>query len=111
MCCDEGNFSSYSREYEDKGFWSVTNILLFNQVMNDKPIPNIPVCYDNLPDLCNPSGMQVYADKYTAIQDNAKLCQATWPDGITPVFHLDEGKEANQRAHEDYLLKIIIQLT
>ena len=105
MCCDLSVLNRLTVENEDKGFWSVANILLFNQVMNNKYKLNIPVCYDNLHDLCNPSGMQVYADKYTAIQDNAKLCQVTWPDGITPVFHWSEGKESNQRAHEDYFSK------
>jgi UV DNA damage endonuclease len=103
MCCDEGVINRLTVEVEDKGHWSVANILLFNQVMNNKYDLNIPICYDQLHDLCNPSGAQMYADKYTTIQDHARLCKATWPDGITPVFHWSEGKPEKPRAHADYV--------
>jgi len=103
MRCDKGVINRLTLENEHHGFQTVKNILRFNKYIKEKYNLNIPICYDQLHDLCNPSGAQMYADKYTTVQDHARLCKATWPEGITPVFHWSEGKPDKPRSHADYV--------
>ncbi len=68
-------------ENEDKGCWSVDNLLKYFR---------LPITYDNLHDKCNPS------TKNTLIE-----CAATWP--CKPLFHYSESHpdKPNPRSHAD----------
>lgn len=100
MRCDEGVFNRLTIENEDKGFWNVDNIISFSEYIFHKYNFNLPVCYDNLHDFCNPS-----EERNTTFQ--AERCAYTWVDQdsgdfIAPVFHWSEGKPEKPRAHADY---------
>ena len=68
---------------------------------------NIPVCYDNLHDFCNPSEEQ-------NITFQAERCAYTWVNQSTddvfsadtiflsPIFHWSEGTPEKPRSHADY---------
>ena len=97
MRCDKGVINRLTTENEHHGFQTVKNILRFNKYIKEKYNLNIPVCYDNLHDKCNNEGLN------NNLLNNAKLCKATWPEGITPVFHWSEGKPDKPRSHADYV--------
>lgn len=95
--CDQGVIRRLTIENEDKGFWSVKNILLFNLHLKSKYNIRVPVCYDNLHDSCN-GGVGA-----AQMRINAELCKSTWPKGIIPVFHWSEGLPDKPRSHADYV--------
>lgn len=106
MRCDAGVFNRLTIENEDKGFWNVDNILLFSDYIFLKYNFNLPVCYDNLHDFCNPS-------EECNIVFQAERCAYTWIDQrqisgafsnnfLAPVFHWSEGRPDKPRAHADY---------
>ena len=100
MRCDEGVYNRLTIENEDKGFWNVDNIITFSEYIFHKYNFNLPVCYDNLHDFCNPS-------EERNIIFQAERCAYTWVDQddgefIAPVFHWSEGKPEKPRAHADY---------
>ena len=100
--CDKGVYKRLTIENEDKGFFNVDNCLKFSDYLFETFQANIPVCYDNLHDFCNPS-----EDGNITFQ--AERCAYTWVnqgDGdnnfLAPVFHWSEGKPEKPRAHADY---------
>ena len=100
--CDKGVYNRLTIENEDKGFFNVDNCIKFSEYLFNTFGANIPVCYDNLHDFCNPS-----EDHNVAFQ--AERCAYTWVnqgDGdnnfIAPVFHWSEGTPEKPRAHADY---------
>lgn len=100
--CDKGVYKRLTIENEDKGFFNVDNCLKFSDYLFETFQANIPVCYDNLHDFCNPS-----EDHNITFQ--AERCAYTWVnqgDGdnsfIAPVFHWSEGNPQKPRAHADY---------
>ena len=100
--CDKGVYKRLTIENEDKGFFNVDNCIAFSNYLFDTFGANIPVCYDNLHDFCNPS-----EEKSIAWQ--AERCAYTWVnqgDGennfLAPVFHWSEGNPQKPRAHADY---------
>ena len=103
--CNSGVYNRLTIENEDKGFFNVDNCIKFSEYLFAVHGVNIPVCYDNLHDYCNPS-----EDRSVAFQ--AERCAHTWInqgsnllDGsnfIAPVFHWSEGKPEKPRAHADY---------
>ena len=106
MRCDAGVFNRLTIENEDKGFFNVDNCINFSEYLFDAYDFNLPVCYDNLHDFCNPS-------EETGIAFQAERCAYTWVDTrqisgafnnnfLAPVFHWSEGKPEKPRAHADY---------
>ena len=108
MRCDAGVFNRLTIENEDKGFFNVDNCIKFSEYLWNNFGLNIPVCYDNLHDFCNPS-----EERNVIFQ--AERCAYTWvnqstdDDGFTcdtiflsPVFHWSEGTPEKPRAHADY---------
>jgi UV DNA damage repair endonuclease len=100
--CNAGVYKRLTIENEDKGFFNVDNCIKFSDYLFETFGANIPVCYDNLHDFCNPS-----EDHNVAFQ--AERCAYTWVnqgDGdnnfIAPVFHWSEGKPEKPRSHADY---------
>ena len=100
--CDSGVYKRLTIENEDKGFFNVDNCLKFSDYLFETFGANIPVCYDNLHDYCNPS-----EDRNITFQ--AERCAYTWVnqgDGdhnfIAPVFHWSEGTPQKPRAHAEY---------
>jgi len=100
--CDAGVYNRLTIENEDKGFFNVDNCIAFSEYLFNTFGANIPVCYDNLHDFCNPS-----EDRSIAFQ--AERCAYTWVNQgdseghfISPVFHWSEGKPEKPRAHADY---------
>ena len=90
--CDKGVYKRLTIENEDKGFFNVDNCLKFSDYLFETFSANIPVCYDNLHDFCNPS-----EDRNVAFQ--AERCAYTWVNQeegdnnfLAPVFHWSEGK-------------------
>ena len=79
--CDESVTSRLVIENEDKGCWTVANLLEHF---------NIPITYDNLHDKCNPSAKNTYLE-----------CAETWP--CKPLFHYSESHpdKPNPRSHAD----------
>ena len=71
-------------ENNDKGRWHCDNLA--------SHYSNIPLTYDNLHDLVNPSGEQ---------NTNIRRFCATWGN-YKPLFHYSEGREDKKRAHRDY---------
>jgi UV DNA damage endonuclease len=71
-------------ENEDRGCWTVANLLEHF---------NIPITYDNLHDKCNP-------DEY--LDDAAYKCARTWGN-VKPLFHYSESHpdKTNPRSHAD----------
>ena len=102
MKCNPNVYNRLTIENEDKGFFNVDNCIEFSEYLFNTFGANIPVCYDNLHDFCNPS-----EDRNVAFQ--AERCAYTWVnqgDGdnnfIAPVFHWSEGKPEKPRSHADY---------
>ena len=87
--CDHAVTSRLVLENEDKGCWTVDNLI--NHFYKDKLIP---ITFDNLHFKCNPSQF----DEGQAMA----LCAATW--GMTkPLFHYSESHpdKPNPRSHAD----------
>ena len=106
MKCDKGVFNRLTLENEDRGFWNVDNIIKFSDYIFTKYQFNIPICYDNLHDFCNPS-------EVINVKWQAERCAYTWvnqnsftneDEGVflAPVFHWSEGKPDKPRSHADY---------
>jgi UV DNA damage endonuclease len=100
--CDKGVYKRLTIENEDKGFFNVDNCIKFSEHLFNTFGANIPVCYDNLHDFCNPS-----EDHNITFQ--AERCAYTWVnqgDGdnnfLAPIFHWSEGKPEKPRAHAEY---------
>ena len=100
--CDAGVYKRLTIENEDKGFFNVDNCIKFSEYLFQTFKANIPVCYDNLHDFCNPS-----EDHNVAFQ--AERCAYTWVNQgegehnfLAPVFHWSEGTPQKPRAHADY---------
>ena len=101
--CDKGVYNRLTIENEDKGFFNVDNCIKFSEYLFSVHGVNIPVCYDNLHDFCNPS------EGNPSVAFNAERCAYTWinqgdseGDFIAPVFHWSEGKPEKPRSHADY---------
>lgn len=101
--CGEGVRNRLTIENEDKSFFNVDNCLQFSKYLFDKYQYNLPVCYDNLHDKCNPSLNN------PSVALNAERCAYTWVNHrdedsnfIAPVFHWSEGRPDKPRAHADY---------
>jgi len=93
--CNESVKTRLTLENEDKGFFSTEHILMFHARLKEKYDVSIPICYDNLHDVCNNTcGNDV--------ETNMNLCLETWPNDVEPVFHWSEGKEDKMRSHRDY---------
>jgi len=100
--CDKGVYKRLTIENEDKGFFNVDNCIKFSDYLFETFGANIPVCYDNLHDFCNPS-----EDHNVAFQ--AERCAYTWVNQgegdhnfLAPVFHWSEGTPEKPRSHADY---------
>ena len=100
--CDAGVYNRLTIENEDKGFFNVDNCIKFSEHLFNTFGANIPVCYDNLHDFCNPS-----EDHNVVFQ--AERCAYTWVNQgegehnfLAPVFHWSEGTPEKPRAHADY---------
>lgn len=106
MKCDKGVVNRLTLENEDRGHWNVDNIISFSEYLFSKYDLNIPICYDNLHDYCNPS-------EVLDVKWQAERCAYTWVkqtkqsnlnegNFIAPVFHWSEGKPEKPRSHADY---------
>ena len=100
--CDKGVYRRLTIENEDKGFFNVDNCIKFSEYLFNTFQANIPVCYDNLHDFCNPSEVQ-------NITWQAERCAYTWVnqgegenDFLAPVFHWSEGTPQKPRSHAEY---------
>ena len=105
--CDRGVYKRLTIENEDKGFFNVDNCIKFSEYLFNTFGANIPVCYDNLHDFCNPSEEQ-------NITFQAERCAYTWVNQSTddvlsadtiflsPVFHWSEGTPEKPRSHAEY---------
>jgi len=100
--CDKGVYKRLTIENEDKGFFNVDNCIKFSDYLFETFGANIPVCYDNLHDFCNPS-----EDHNVTFQ--AERCAYTWVNQgegehnfLAPVFHWSEGTPEKPRSHADY---------
>lgn len=100
--CDKGVYKRLTIENEDKGFFNVDNCIKLSEYLFETFGANIPVCYDNLHDFCNPS-----EDRNVSFQ--AERCAYTWVNQgksdnnfIAPVFHWSEGTPQKPRSHADY---------
>ena len=82
--CDQSVTSRLVIENEDKGCWTVDNLLKHFR---------LPITFDNLHDKCNPSETDSAACMYQ--------CAATW--NVRPLFHYSEShpEKTNPRAHAD----------
>ena len=96
------NELNFTIENEDKGFFNVDNCIKFSEYLFAVHGVNIPVCYDNLHDFCNPS-----EDHNVSFQ--AERCAYTWVnqgsgdnDFLAPVFHWSEGTPEKPRSHAEY---------
>ena len=88
--CDESVTSRLVVENEDKGCWTVVNLLEHF---------NIPVTYDNLHDKCNPSQFLPFNGDYFYPMEE---CAKTWGN-VKPLFHHSESHpdKTNPRSHAD----------
>lgn len=100
--CDQGVYRRLTIENEDKGFFNVDNCIEFSEHLFNTFGANIPVCYDNLHDFCNPS-------EENSIAWQAERCAYTWVnqgegenDFLSPVFHWSEGTPEKPRSHAEY---------
>jgi len=100
--CDKGVYKRLTIENEDKGFFNVDNCIKFSEYLFETFNANIPVCYDNLHDFCNPS-----EDHNISFQ--AERCAYTWVNQgegdnnfLAPVFHWSEGTPEKPRSHAEY---------
>ena len=86
--CDQSVTSRLVVENEDKGCWTVDNLI--NHFYKDN---FIPITFDNLHFKCNPS-------QFDEAQAMA-LCAATW--NVRPLFHYSESHpdKPNPRSHAD----------
>ena len=84
--CNESVTSRLVVENEDKGCWTVANLVQYF---------NIPITYDNLHDKCNPS-------QFHPTASNTAVCAATW-GSVKPLFHYSEScpDATNPRKHAD----------
>ena len=82
--CDQSVTSRLVIENEDRGCWTVDNLLKYFR---------LPITFDNLHDKCNPSE--------TNSEDCMYQCAATW--NVRPLFHYSEShpNKTNQRSHAD----------
>jgi UV DNA damage endonuclease len=105
--CNKGVYKRLTIENEDKGFFNVDNCIKFSDYLFETFGANIPVCYDNLHDFCNPS------EDNPSVAFNAERCAYTWvkqteklhldeDNFIAPVFHWSEGKPEKPRSHADF---------
>lgn len=87
--CDESVTSRLVVENEDKGCWTVSNLLEHF---------NIPITYDNLHDKCNPSQLPCRVHPAWGMSS----CAATWGN-VKPLFHYSESHpdKTNPRSHAD----------
>ena len=99
--CDESVTSRLVVENEDKGCWTVANLLRY--FYKDYLIP---ITYDNLHHKCNPCVWDLDNTWYTTSEEVAlspmELCAKTW--GMTkPLFHYSESHpdKTNPRSHAD----------
>ena len=107
MRCNEGVFNRLTIENEDKGFFNVDNCIKFSEYLWNTFGLNIPVCYDNLHDFCNPS-----EERNVILQ--AERCAYTWVNQSTddvlsadtiflsPVVQWSEGTPEKPRSHAEY---------
>ena len=105
MRCDAGVSNRLTIENEDKGFFNVDNCIKFSEYLWNNFGLNIPVCYDNLHDFCNPS-------EVISIKWQAERCAYTWVNQnstieddsnfLAPVFHWSEGTPQKPRSHAEY---------
>ena len=82
--CNAGVCARLVLENEDKAYWNCEN--LYTHFAK-----HIPLVYDNLHDVCNPS---------TDAVQNSYQFKSTWGDYV-PVFHWSEGIGSG-RSHTDY---------
>lgn len=84
--CDQSVQSRLVVENEDKGCWTVANLVQYF---------NIPITYDNLHDKCNLSIAAPYVS-------NMAACAATW-GSVKPLFHYSEScpDATNPRKHAE----------
>ena len=93
--CDQSVQSRLVVENEDKGCWTVANLLEYF---------DIPITYDNLHDQCNPSnsGSKWWYDKgfYDYNFTATARCAETW-GSVKPLFHYSEScpNATNPRKH------------
>ena len=73
--CNDSVRNRLTLENEDKGFFSVQHILMFHQYLIDTYDVAIPICYDNLHDVCNNT-----CDN--DVETNMNLCLETWPNDV-----------------------------
>ena len=98
MQCDDGVINRLTLENEDKGHWNVDNIIKLSEIIFHNYNLNIPICYDNLHDSCNPSEVE-------SVCWQAERCAYTWVnqgksdnDFISPIFHWSEGLPKTSRS-------------
>lgn len=92
--CNDSVVSRLVVENEDKGLWTVTNLLKYIY----QPY-RIPITFDNLHHKCNPCSLT---------EDAAmEFCEFAWGD-TKPLFHYSESEpnHKNPRAHADMPLNI-----
>jgi UV DNA damage repair endonuclease len=84
--CDHSVTSRLVVENEDKGCWTVANLVQYF---------NVPITYDNLHDKCNPS-------QFHPTASNMVTCAVTW-GSVKPLFHYSEPMpdQKNPRKHAD----------
>ena len=82
--CDYSVISRLVVENEDKGCWTVANLVQYF---------NVPITYDNLHDKCNPS-------QFHPTASNMASCASTW-GSVKPLFHYSEScpDATNPRKH------------
>jgi len=87
--CDQSVTSRLVIENEDKGCWTVANLLEHF---------DIPITYDNLHDKCNPSQLPCRVHPAWGMSS----CAATW-GSVKPLFHYSESHpdKTNPRSHAD----------
>ena len=88
--CDQSVTSRLVVENEDKGCWTVGNLISHF---------NIPITYDNLHDKCNPSIGSLMQDG--GLVSSMAACASTW--NVKPLFHYSESMpdHKNPRKHAD----------
>ena len=107
MLCDSGVYNRLTIENEDRGVWNVDNVIKFSDYIFQQFKFNLPVCYDNLHDKCNPSEVldirwQAERCAYTWVNQKSKAKILEEGDFIAPVFHWSEGNSDNPRSHSEY---------
>ena len=89
--CHESVQSRLVVENEDKGCWTVGNLISHF---------NIPITYDNLHDKCNPSIGSLMQDG--GLVSSMAACASTW-GSVKPLFHYSEScpNATNPRKHAE----------